>query len=199
MQIKHLNNELLPLNFIPKEMEADGPTFAFLLANYYKKIKYWKKKDSYEVLEFEALVMATFFYPVFRLRFFAHFWPEEEQHAQLKKSQDAPKVDKNNILKIFQCSSQLFRNKRARCLCQKHGLLPGPASKDQNSHVIWWKHHLFAEKMSSSEAVVFSRGGGSLKPQKIVRCETLRRLKILSRIMSIPLKKPFFFIFYLSS
>ncbi|KNZ46307.1 hypothetical protein VP01_737g2, partial [Puccinia sorghi] len=46
MQIKHLNNELEPFNFLTKEMEGDGPTGAFVLANYYQAIKDLKKKEA---------------------------------------------------------------------------------------------------------------------------------------------------------
>ena len=75
-----------------------------------------------EALGCETLVMVTLLHPAFRLRFFAHCWPEKEQEARLllekhfskreanlKKNQDdieelekdTPKVDNNNIFELF--------------------------------------------------------------------------------------------------
>ncbi|KNZ61560.1 hypothetical protein VP01_1384g1 [Puccinia sorghi] len=45
MQIKNLNDELKPFNFFKKEMEGDGPTGAFVLANCSQTIKDLKKKE----------------------------------------------------------------------------------------------------------------------------------------------------------
>lgn len=86
-------------------MEGDGPTGAFVLANYYQAIKDLKKKEAAssrenafhpmyhkmitkleeyqeEALECEPLVMATLLHPAFRLRFFAHCWPKREPSAR---------------------------------------------------------------------------------------------------------------------
>ena len=87
-------------------MESNGPTGAFVLANYYQTIKDLKKKEAAgaqenalhpmyhkvimkleeyqeEALGCKTLVMATFLHPAFQLRFFAHCWPEKEQEARL--------------------------------------------------------------------------------------------------------------------
>ncbi|KNZ45825.1 hypothetical protein VP01_7777g1 [Puccinia sorghi] len=45
MQIKYLKNSLKPSNFLIKEIEGDGPTGAFVLTNYYQKIKDLKRKE----------------------------------------------------------------------------------------------------------------------------------------------------------
>jgi len=86
-------------------MERNGPTGAFVLANYYQTIKDLKKKEAAgaqenalhpmyhkmimklkeyqeEALGCETLVMATLLHPAFQLRFFSHCWPEKEQQAQ---------------------------------------------------------------------------------------------------------------------
>ncbi|KNZ55578.1 hypothetical protein VP01_2646g4 [Puccinia sorghi] len=49
---------------------------------YHKMITKFEEYQE-EALEFEALVMATLLHPAFHLRFFAHCWPEREQHMQL--------------------------------------------------------------------------------------------------------------------
>ncbi|KNZ56367.1 hypothetical protein VP01_241g5 [Puccinia sorghi] len=100
-QIKQFNNELKPFNFLIKELEGDGPTGAFVLANYYQTIKDLKKKEASEeyqeeALECEALVMANLLHPAFNLRFFAHCWPEREQQAQLILEKNFNKRERNN-------------------------------------------------------------------------------------------------------
>ncbi|KNZ64428.1 hypothetical protein VP01_10307g1, partial [Puccinia sorghi] len=173
----------------------DGPTGAFVLANYYQAIKDLKKKEAAssrenafhpmyhkmitkleeyqeEALECEPLVMATLLHPAFRLRFFAHFWPKREPSAlireELSRKKNSPKVDNDT------------------------------AAKDQKSLLIWWKDHsktfsvlsslakdylassassCASERMFSSAADVCFSGCGSLNPRTIERCEILRRLK----------------------
>ncbi|KNZ47287.1 hypothetical protein VP01_6542g1, partial [Puccinia sorghi] len=51
IQIKHLNDEFKPFNFLTKEMEGDGPTGAFFLDNYYETIKDLKKKNGTGIKE----------------------------------------------------------------------------------------------------------------------------------------------------
>jgi len=164
-------------------MEGDGPTGAFVLANYYQTIKDLKKKEAagsrenafhpmyhkmitkleeyqQEALDCEALVMATLLHPAFRLRFFAHCWPEQEprarsllekhfnkREAQLQKSQDdiqelekdTPKVDNDNIFEMFNAPLDSAESKELEVYVKNMDRIAGPAAKDQKSLLIWWK------------------------------------------------------------
>ena len=164
-------------------MESDGPTGAFVLANYYQTIKDLKKKEAAgsrenslhpmyhkmimkleeyqdEALGCETLVMATLLHPAFRLRFFAHCWPEKEQQARsllekhfnkrearLKKNQDdieelekdTPKVDNDNIFELFNAPPTSAESKELEVYIKNMDRLPAPAAKDQSSLLIWWK------------------------------------------------------------
>ncbi|KNZ62076.1 hypothetical protein VP01_1316g3 [Puccinia sorghi] len=87
MQIKHLNDELKPFNFLTKEMEGDGPT-------YFKKKEAASsritKLEEYqeEALECEVLMMANLLHPEFCLRFFAHCWPEREKARVINSGEE---------------------------------------------------------------------------------------------------------------
>ncbi|KNZ52504.1 hypothetical protein VP01_3550g1 [Puccinia sorghi] len=172
MQIKHLNKELKPFNFLTNEIEVDGPNSAFFLANYYQKIKDLKNKEIAEALECEALKDK---------RILNYFWRRisTSKRHNLRKARrifkelekETPKIDNDNIYSK-------------------------PAAKDQKSLLIWWKDHsktfpvllnlakdylsssassCDSDQTFSSEADVCSSGHGSLKPQKIERC--VKKLK----------------------
>ncbi|KNZ63214.1 hypothetical protein VP01_11727g1, partial [Puccinia sorghi] len=124
MQIKDLNDELKPFNFLTKEMEGDEPTNAFVLANYYQTIKDLKNKEAdgsqensfhpmyhkmitkleeyqEEVLEYFLLISGQK-----ENNLHGHFWRRistSERHKKRRPDnieeleKDSPKVDNNNI------------------------------------------------------------------------------------------------------
>ncbi|KNZ56395.1 hypothetical protein VP01_2413g4 [Puccinia sorghi] len=124
-----------------------------------------KKLEEYqeEALDCETLVMATFLHPAFCLRFFAHCWPEIEQHR--------------SHLLIFQFSSQFFGKQRARGLCQKYGPLSNTSCKGLKEYFNMVEgpfreissSSCAAEKMFFSADNVCSSGCGMLKPRIIER------------------------------
>ncbi|KNZ51083.1 hypothetical protein VP01_40g7 [Puccinia sorghi] len=168
MKIKHLNNGLKPFNYLTKEMKGDGHTSAFLMANYYQKIKYLKKKEASstqenmchpmyykvmtkheefqeDVLECEAWVMTTLLHPVFHLKFYAHCWPKKEHHAQSllekhfkKKEKHNPKVDKDNFFALLNAPPNYAERKELEVYFKNTDCLPGPAAKVQKILLIWW-------------------------------------------------------------
>ncbi|KNZ56598.1 hypothetical protein VP01_2369g1, partial [Puccinia sorghi] len=196
MQIKHLNDELKPFNFLTKEIEGDGPTSAFFLANYYQTMKYLKKKEA-------SGSPANTFYPIF----FAHCWPQREknarlilennfnkQEAQIKKSQDdrkelkkdTPKVDTNNIFEFFNAPPNSAESRELEVYVKNMDHLETPAAKDQKSLLTWWKDHsktflvllsfakdYLARLLSKSFPNFCSSCCESLKPRTIERCVSI--------------------------
>jgi hypothetical protein len=163
-------------------MEGDGPTGALVLPNYFQTIVNLKRKEEScergyllqpmyhkmitkledyqdEALECETLIMATLLHPTFRLKIFAHCWPEKAQEAEkiltkhfekreklLKNrndiqtmDQNTPSIDENDIFTKFNCPSKTDESKELEVYIKNMDRLPVPDAKDLDALLPWWK------------------------------------------------------------